>query len=368
VPDYQSRNQRIRVFKRGVLSVPNATIDPEAVDKAGSTLNLIAAGVGAVAEEVERRADAKIQALTLAGARGSEVDAIAEERTGGDVVRFGATPSTVPLTFTRATATAGGGTIKAGTVVSVGTVSFTTDLDVTFGASDLGPHTVDATSTTAGASTRVAKGTLTSFATAPFDQSIRVTNLEPASGGGDVENDPDLKSRIRAWPSTVRRGTLGAVEAGALSVPGVRQAVAVEVLDETGTATGLVVCYIADANGQANASLVRKVERALRSWRCGGGPVRVVGSIPTFVDVQLSIAYLSGFATEDVQDQVRSAVVAAVNRLAPKATLLVSLIVEAIRSVPGTVVPSTAVRLPAGDVVASGGETFRTTTSRITFV
>jgi uncharacterized phage protein gp47/JayE len=368
VPDYQSRNQRIRVYKRGLLSVPGATIDPEAVDKKGSTLNLMAAGTSAVAEEVERRSDAKIAALTLAGARGSEVDALAEERTGGEVHRFGATPSVVPLTFTRTSFAAGGGTIAKGTKVSVGSVSFTTDLDVTFGATDLGPHTVDATSTTAGTQTAVAIGTLTSFDTAPFDPAIRVTNLEAAAGGGDVELDPSLKSRIQDWPRTVRRGTLGAIETGALTVPGIRLAVAVEVVDETGIATGMVICYVADANGQANVSLVRKVERALRAYRCGGGPVRVVGSVPLFVDIQLSIAYLAGYATEDVQDLVRSAVAAAINRLPPNSTLLHSLLIEAIRSVPGTVVPANAVRLPVGDVVPSAGVTFRTTTSRVTFV
>lgn len=368
MPDLQSRDQRIAVFKRGIRSVAGASVDPQAVDTRGSTLNLIAAGTGAVAEEVEARSLAKLEALTLSGAKGSDLDALARERTDGEVVRLGATPSVVDLSFTRSSGAFAAVTILKGTKVVAGAVTFATDADLTFGSGARGPLTVSATSTVAGTATRVAAGTLKAFDSTPVDPALVVTNPEAAAGGDEAELDPDLRERVRAYPASKQRGILAALERGALTVAGVRQAVAVEVMDETGEPTGLVIVYIADGNGQANAALTRRVTLALLAYRCGGSPVRVVGSVPTFVDLEIAIAYLDGYATADVQAQARAAVVAAVNRLAPKATLQLSLLLAALRAVPGASVPANAVRKPIGDTIPAAGQTYRTTSSRVTFV
>jgi uncharacterized phage protein gp47/JayE len=371
VADLASLEQRLLVAKRAIASIPEAKLDPSAIDrKPGSTLNVLFAGAAAMTEEVERRAMAKFAALTLAGANGPELDALAAERTYGLVTRFGASPSVVPVRLSRAAVgLLPTGTVPAGTLLSAGAVQFALDADETFLLGQLGPLETTATATSAGAVTSVQAGAIAAFADASklFDPRLAVTNPEPSAGGADAEEDDPLRARIRAFPNAVRRGTLAAIEFGALLVPGVTKAVAVEVLDLSGLQTGLVLLYVADANGQANAALVNKVRLALREWRAGGIAVRVAGAVPTFIDVALAIGFLDGYATPGVQSQARAAVVDAVNRLAPNEPLLRSTIVAALRTIPGVVVFDSSIVKPIGDLFPTPGQVFRTTPAQVTF-
>lgn len=369
--DLASLEQRLLIAKRAIASLPEAKLDPSAIDrKPGSTLNVLFAGAAAMTEEVERRAMAKLAALTLAGANGPELDALAAERTYGIVTRFGASPSAVPVRLQRPSGAAlPAGSIAAGTLLSAGAVQFALDEDVTFLLGQLGPIETTATATSAGAATDVKAVAVNTFVDASklFDPRIAVTNPEPSAGGADAEDDDSLRARIRAFPNAVRRGTLAAIEFGATLVPGVTKAVAVEVLDLSGLQTGLVLLYVADANGQANAALVNKVRLALREWRAGGIPVRVVGAVPTFIDVALAIGFLDGYATPGVQAQARAVVVDAVNRLAPNEPLLRSTIIAALRTIPGVVVLDSSIVAPIGDLFPAAGQVFRTTPTQVTF-
>jgi uncharacterized phage protein gp47/JayE len=371
MPDLASLEQRIAVAKRAVASIPEARLDPDAIDaKPGSTLNILFAGSAAMAEDVERRALGKLAALTLAGARGRELDAVAAERTYGIVTRFGASPAVVPVRLRRPPmGPLAGGTIKAGTLLDAGDVQFSLDVDVPFLAGQLGPIETTATATTAGAATEIAIGGIKGFVDASklFDPRLAASNVEAAAGGADEEEDDSLRGRVRAFPRTIRCATLPAIEFAALLVPGVTKAVAVEVFDLEGLNTGLVLLYIADAHGQANSALVTKVRLKLRDYRAGGINVRVIGAVPTFLDIVLAIGYLDGFATDAVQMLARAVVVDAVNRLAPNEPLLRSTIIAALRTVAGVVVFDTSVRLPVGDVFPTPGQVFRTTPSQVSF-
>jgi uncharacterized phage protein gp47/JayE len=370
VADLASLEQRIAVARRAVASIPEAKLDPAAIEKAGSTLNILFAGSAAMNEEVERRAMAKLAALTLAGARGVELDALAAERTYGIVARFGASPAVVPVRLRRAS---GGplaaGKLEAKTLFLAGAVQFSLDVEVPFASGQLGPIETTATATTAGSATEVAVGAISGFVEPGkvFDPRIEPTNPEPAAGGADAELDDSLRGRIRAFPRAIQRGTLAAIEFGALLVPGVTKAIAVEAIDLAGIQTGLILLYVADTSGQANSALVNKVRVALRDWRAGGVAVRVLGAIPTFVDVVLAIGYLDGFATASVQNQARAVVVDAVNRLAPNEPLLRSSIVAALKTVPGVVVFDSSVKTPIGDLYPTLGQVFRTTPAQVTF-
>jgi hypothetical protein len=58
--------------------------------------------------------------------------------------------------------------------------------------------------------------------------------------------------------------------------------------------------------------------------------------------------------------QLKALTVAAVNLLAPQETLQRSLLFALARSIPGAIVPDTAILLPAGDVVPDAGEVIKT--------
>lgn len=126
----------------------------------------------------------KLAALTLPGARGAELDALAAERTYGLVTRFGASPSVVPVRLSRAP---GGplpaGTVSAGTLLLVGVVQFAFDADVTFLVGQLGPLETTATATSAGAATSVKAGAITVGARNQRPQAAVLLSSERSEAG-----------------------------------------------------------------------------------------------------------------------------------------------------------------------------------------
>ena len=79
-----------------------------------------------------------------------------------------------------------------------------------------------------------------------------------AAGGANRETDDELVQRVRAKPLSYRRGTLAALEYGALTVAGVANAVATE------DSTGLVTIYVADASGSSNGTMTTNVTTSVR--------------------------------------------------------------------------------------------------------
>jgi uncharacterized phage protein gp47/JayE len=211
----------------------------------------------------------------------------------------------------------------------------------------------------AGVSGNVSAGAIVNLGSA-LPYSTSVMNPESAAGGDDAESDASLRERARSFFAVARRGTLAAIEQGALTVAGVRQATAIEYLDSYGDPNGHVDLYIADALGQANALLVSAVTRALVEWRAAG--VIVVGhaAVPYWVGISLRLRYRTGIDSVLAFAAVRTAVAARVNALAPGATLEASSILETARLIEGVIVLEDALVVPAGDVVPSSGQIIRT--------
>lgn len=220
-------------------------------------------------------------------AEGDALDTTIEDKTGK--TRNGAEKATVTLTIARATTGASGTLDKGKTcgtdpddgndqvvfeldeAVSVPTTAFSVD--------------VDATAIAEGKAGNVSlPGVITKWLSAPFDSTITVTNVGLASGGADKESDDDYRKRGAAAWITQRRGTLKALEEGALEVAGVASAVATENLD-----TGIVIVSIADQSGGSNVRLVYDVTRNLENWRAAGAIVTVVGGLPAVIDLDIEI-------------------------------------------------------------------------------
>jgi len=372
MPDLPNRVQLFNVFADELLVRAEGRqngrrITAQEVFTEGSDINLLGAGASAMAEEVVRQLGRGLQALTLDGAQGPELDRWCSDRYSGEVVRKTAAPALVKLQLARPNFTAGAGSYPAGSRVQTqGGIQFVTLTTGSFGATSLGPVTVEARAVNAGSSGNVPAGAIASFVTQPFDASMTVTNPSFASGGDETELDASLRARARLFFVAARRGTLGAVEFGALTVPGVRQATAEEEVDGGGWLTGRVYLYIADANGQANASLVAAVTAAVRAYRGAGLPVSTIGASPVFLPIVLQLSYSANVDSSVAFERVRTVVLGQVNQTRPNLTLYRSLISSAARSVPGVIVGDGAVVAPAGDVVPSTGQVIRTRLDLIT--
>lgn len=330
----------------GLAAMPQAR--PKLLLDTGDISEQTVAAGAAMADAVSQYVASSVRETFLDGADGDKLDARVQDR--WNLPRLAASNSLVTLSFSRAAFTAGAGTIPAGTRFATPTDSeggrreFVTTGAASFGATDLGPKTAAAESVQAGAAANCDASTITQIPDSLFDTSITATNVARASGGADVETDPEYRARARAYPQTLAKGTLAALEFGAGQVAGVRRATAVE------DAAGVVTVYIADAAGGSNPSLVALVVTELENWRAAGALVLVTGGVTQLVDVEVTLVVAEGQAT-DYTSQIQSAITAEILLLGAGATLYHSRLEATCIAVDRNNILDAVISVPAGNVV-----------------
>jgi uncharacterized phage protein gp47/JayE len=228
----------------------------------------------------------------------------------------------------------------------------------------------------AGANQQAAIGTITNIVGTIVGQptDLVVTNPVATAGASDEESDDSFRARGRAFFSTARRGTLRAIEQGALTVPGVVKATAFEVLDQQGRPAKLVSLAISDqytdtlANlGVASPSyqaqslvLAQNVFNALQEYRPAGIFVQVQVAQVVLQTIQLALSFQAGARVDQVATSARSAIVAVVNNLAPGEDLTVAALQLALSGVSGLVITGNEIVSPPGTIVANPVQVIRT--------
>lgn len=322
----------------------------------------------AMADAVIRFGAQSFRDTFIDGASGDALTALVDDHY--NIQRQLATSAQVTVEFSRSTGGAGG-TIPAGTVVATNfdadgdEVRFTTDSNIVFGTGVNGPISVVCTAQETGRDTNVAANTVVRLIDQPsFDPSFSVNNPATAAGGNDEESDEALRERARNFFLTLRRGTLAALEFGALQVEEVRVATATENLT-----TGAVTVQVADQDGNSTVQMVADVAAELENWRCAGTTVTVVGGTQVLVDMTVEITdFRSGFDVASQAPTIIEAIEARINKLGPGSTLFLdTIIASAIGSFPDDIfnVTITAITLtpggvqPIADVVPSSGQVLR---------
>lgn len=240
-------------------------------------------GSGAMADACIRFGVQSLKETFIDGAKGDALTALVDDHL--NIQRSPATASQAVCSFSR-TSGGAGGSLPAGFVVgtqidaSGNTVLFTLDAGVNFANADNGPHTQNVTAQAAGRGGNVGAATIVRVIDTPFDSTIHVTNAAVAGGGNDEESDDELRVRARNFWQTLRRGTLGALEQGALQVTTVRVARATEDPD-----TGIVTLVVTDSDGNSTAQMVADVTTELENWRAAGSIVTIVGGVALTINV-----------------------------------------------------------------------------------
>jgi uncharacterized phage protein gp47/JayE len=346
-------------------------IDPGQVDISGSDVNIFVGSNSVVADKVVKQLGYSIARQYLDGANGDDLDRLAFDRYG--LLRKGASAALGTISCTRATSTAGAGTIPVGTKLTTLTgVEYITTQAISFGASSLGPITGNVRAVQAGKATQVGINMITRFSSpgALFDSTIQVTNTATTAGGEDVENDDTFRARIRAFWNTARRGILAAIVFGALTVPGVVSAQAIEVVTTNAQPARIVQLYIADSSGVASTALAAQVSQALLDYRAAGIAVLISTSIPQIVALAFALSFNTGVDTVSLTTAIQAAIVNYVNTLPVNGTLMLSGIYTVLQRFAsnGLVVNQSSIVSPTGDVVPAIGQTIRTTLSNVTFM
>jgi hypothetical protein len=108
---------------------------------------------------------------------------------------------------------------------------------------------------------------------------------------------------VRAKPLSYRRGTLSALEYGALVVSGVINAVASEDI------TGLVTIFVSDGSGGSNPTMTGNVTTEERNWAAAGAAWQVRGGTLLEPAISLTVYTRPGLGealTPAIQASIRS--------------------------------------------------------------
>jgi hypothetical protein len=344
-------------------------IDPSMVDVEGSNANIYVAVPAFMGQAVVRHYAEALRAHTL-DAEGDDLDREVLDRY--QLPRKGAASAVAGIELERPTITAGAGSIPSGTRLQTLTgVDYITTTTASFGASQLAGVTADARAVLAGFEYQVGANQIRRFATPGqiFDTTITVNNAEPAAGGTARELDGDYSERARAFFAASIRGTLPAIEAGALTVAGVASATASEVITN-GSPARLVTLVVADLAGVCNRVLAAQVVAALRDFRGGGVGVIVLSSVPQMVVIQLRLVFTAGVDTASLVSNIRQAIVDYVNGLGANQTLLRGDLFAVLSrfKAQGLIVGSDSIPVPAGDLVPDPGRTLRARLEDVTAI
>lgn len=353
------------LLARQLKRPPGKRVTAAAIFTTGTNVNSALAGAAAMSDEVMRHTAIRFNELFLDSSDDVALARLVTDHIDAELFQKQPARAVVPLVFNRAIPPSSGGVSSVGADQIVRTttgVEFRVVTPVTFAVGATSSITVAGESMLAGSAGNVDAGTIVQFAQAPADPGITVTNLEFASGGGDLETSRDYLARAKLARKANRRGTTEAILLGALSVLGVKSAVVEEVLDGSGDPNGLIRVYIADANGRANSVLVQMVREGLVTYRACGVIPQVLGTLPTYVNIAYSAQILPGYSATIAADQLRSLTVAMVNLLSPGETLQRSMLIAIARTVAGLVVTEGSVVTPATDLVPLPTQTLKTRT------
>lgn len=287
---------------------------------AGSSLDAVAGGGAVLADEVIGLALARFREVFFSTAEGDALTALAWDRLR--LERPAAQAAAVPLTWTRSDTTSAETIPRLTRVkgeVDGETVTFEVVSDATL---DVGEATIEtrAVCMVEGRSGNVADGVLTEIVDSfTGSENYTVTNAERAVGGMAEATDAQFRTLIAAYWDGLIRGTVAALEAGALQVGGV-EFVTVDESNARPEDGGYVSVYVGDPDARANGILTDLVEEELVNWRAAGILVIPTASEREEISVSMTIYVREGADVAGIEAAARAAVVAHSDGLAPGAT------------------------------------------------
>ena len=343
-------------------------IDPNQIDVLGSDINLFVGSNMVVCNELTNQLAAAVAKLLIDGANGDDLDRLAWDRFGNNLMRKGASPAIVWVDFSRLTVAAGAGAVPPNTRLQTDTgVEYITTSQATFGALDL-QQGAWARSVQAGSANRANTGTLVRIPTLStlWDRTLRVTNPEPSAFASDREQDDSLRARMKAFWSVARRGTLSSIEQGAMATPGIDSAVAIEELTTGAQPARLVALYVSDVDGLANAGITPD----LSEYRAAGIQTILYKSTNQLVNIVLKLTFQAGKETDYLKETIRTSIMQTVNKCTVNGWLYRAALLETLKSFTddGLLPSNDSVVEPAGDLVPTLGLTIRTTFDRVVVI
>lgn len=364
--DYPRFNDLFEIALREMI-LRNPLLTEETIRTLGTDSNSIAAMMAQVGEEVVRQCAITATNRLLSTAEDEELDRVVYDWFG--LIRNDAAASMVSVLFTRPAPGAAGTLPQDFKVATADGVEFRLAMPLSFGTTDLALSGL-CRCTVTGIIGNVGIGTINQMVdTASFDLTFTCNNAARAAGGGKRETNDEFRNRARQFWLVARRGTLGAIQFGALEVDGVGTSAAREVpiVGPTGqTVAEWVSLTVADRSGYGNALLQSAVTSEMDNWRAAGVYVQVLAASVSVQQITARFPFVPGIDTIAATERIRQAIINYTNGLRIEEALRKDAIFDIIRrdrdvrkdvvTIPG-VAGLIEVMEPAGDVIPLEGST-----------
>ena len=380
--DLPTQNDLFRIGRDEVLARSNA-LTKAVIERQGTDANALVAAGSAIGDEAIGQL-AKIQAgLFQDSAKGKNLDRLLIDRYG--LYRKPAAPAFGEVEFSTTAPNPIAFSIARDTRVQTGDGNqFVALVTTPFPALAVGPISVPVRSVLAGATQQAKIGTITTLIDKPTNApaDLVLTNPLATFGADDEERDEDYRLRAQEFYVTARRGTLRAIQAGALAFPGVRRALALEYTDALGRPAKGVSLIVSDAftaqlvgvtptpaSYEAQSAVVAaQIAASLEDVRAAGILVTVIVAEVVMQGVSLGLSFVAGVDTDTVSLQARGTVAAYINGLIPGASFVPATAINKLRSVPGLVVTGNEILSPTGTVIAQPLQVLRSSLSLVVAV
>lgn len=286
------------------------------------------------------------------------------------IQRRAATKAVGTVTFNRASPDATIQSFPIGTTVATlrdsqgNDVQFLTTQVAQWAASTSGTRTVNVEAAVAGIAGNLSASNLITriISTPPAGGTYTITASSLPAGGSEEESDSDLRDRARLYPSTLRRGTLGALEYGAKQTATVAVAKASAIQDPS----GMVTVYVSDASGNSSGTpkevsastvddgtMTAKVAVELFNWAAAPALVVVQGGAVQTVNISVQITVRLGIDVTQLVTDIQASISARVGKLNIGDTLYLSDIINAVKAVDPDNIVNVTVLTPLANTAPS---------------
>lgn len=334
--------------------------------RTGDISEMLISGAAAMADRLIGWFAERIAATFLDGAQGDDLTLLAADHWA--IVRRAATKAVATVTFTRSGANATSQTIAIGSTVATAVdsagndVRFVTLTAATWASSENSAKTVNVEAVNAGTDGNLSAINLITrlISSPPAGGTYTITASSLPAGGSEEESDEELRDRVRLYPSTLRRGTISALEYGAKQTTGVSVAKANALQDST----GLVTVYVSDSSGNSTGATVavgpavvddgtmtKKVAIELYDWACAGALVNVTGGAVQTVNITVAVSVKIGVDINQLVADIQDSIEARISKLNIGDTLYLSDIVSAVKAVDPDNIVNITVTDPIVDTV-----------------
>ncbi len=361
MPDITRFPDLLSIGQREILS-RNALLSKDVAQRDGSDVNVLLASMAAMADEVVGQLVYVAAGIYVGSAQGQQLDRLANDRFG--LTRKSAAGSQGTVTFSLPVDAVGPFTIPDSTQLQAldGNAFLTIGNNVfNTGESSL---VVPVRSALAGSSQNELPNQITAIvgAVSGAPSGLTCTNTLATFGACDDETDADFRNRVQSFFVTARRGTLAAIEQGALQVPGVVRAKAIEVLDGIGRPARMVLLVIADqyTDQFANYAVVppayvvqsqqftAQVFTALNDYRAAGIFVQVSVAQVILQAVTLALTFQAGADVSVTATLAKAAILGYTNSLAPGQPWVPYDAHRALLAIPGLLITGAEIVSPEG--------------------